>query len=257
MGIAELKNMVKDNAEASAEVTAIENSMATNLGRITDLETSNGTFESGMNDAIISRDKVKNLVKEELGIDEFSVDAVRAKLSSYASDDAQESYGKQIRDLKAHSATKIEDLQNALNSKDGEISGLMMKVAISGTDVMGQTKGEHANEMLMSWISENASFDDNGNIVYKGKGGETLYNNNGDPLTLDDRINQIKSDDSRDFVFQARYLNGGGAPTDRKIEGPSGSRDGGAYTRTTMSPDEKHQYISKYGMDSYNNLKMV
>ncbi|MCD6151122.1 MAG: hypothetical protein J7J70_05650 [Deltaproteobacteria bacterium] len=257
MGISELKNMLADNNEATAELTAIENSMQTNLGRITDLETQVGASDSKLNEAILSRDKVRNLVKQELGIDEFSADAVRSKLSSYASADAQESYGNQIKELKASSATKIEELQNALNGKAGEIDGLMMKVAISGTDVMAQTKGAHANDMLMSWISENATFDDAGNIVYRGKSGETLYNGNGDPLTLDDRINEIKSDESRDFVFQARYLNGGGAPTDRKIEGPSGSKDGGAYTRVNMTPDEKHQYISKYGMDAYNNLKMV
>ena len=257
MGITELKSMLADNNEATAELTAIENSMATNLGRITDLETQVGASDSKLNEAILSRDKIRNTVKTELGLDEFSADAVRAKLSSYASADAQESYGNQIKELKANSATKIEALQDALNGKTDEIDGLMMKVAISGTDVMAQTKGAHANEMLMSWISENATFDDNGNIVYRGKSGETLYNGNGDPLSLDDRINEIKSDESRDFVFQARYLNGGGAPTDRRIDSPAGSIDGGAFTRTTMTPQEKHAYIEKYSMDSYNKLPMV
>ena len=258
-GITELKELVKDNNEASEIVTAIETTMMQNTGRIKDLETQSQHSTDQMNEAIASRDKVRSVIKDELGINEFTVEAVRAKLENYASDDAIAARDSQFNQLKASSATKIEDLENTIRSQDKGIEGMKLKLAIAGTDIMGQTKGQHANELLMTWIAEDAVFDENGDIHYKGSAGETLYNDNGNPLTLDDRINQIKSDESRDFVFQSRFLGGGGAPTGPQgSSGPAGGAQGGGnYTRTTMSPDETKQYVDKYGMSSYQKLPMV
>ncbi len=256
-GIVELRELVKDSHEASEIVASIESTMMQNTGRIKDLETESQHSVNKMNEAIASRDKVRGVIKDELGIDEFTVDAVRGKLANYASEDAIAARDAQFNDLKARSGTKIEALEEQLRQSGTTMEGMKLKLAISGTDIMGQTKGEHANEMLMGWIAKDATFDENGAIQYKGSAGETLYNDNGIPLTLDDRINEIKSDEARDFVFQARYLNGGGAPSERQVTGPAGSRDGGSYTRTTMNPDEKHGYIEKYGMDAYNKLPMV
>ncbi len=256
-GLIELAEMVKENGEASAIVADIASTMTQNTGRIKDLETENQHSVDKMNEAISSRDKVRGVIRDELGIEEFTVDAVRNKLTNYASDDAIAARDNQFNELKARSGTKIEGLEQQILGNNKTINDMKLKLAISGTDVMSQTRGEHANDMLLNWIAEDATFDENGNIQYKGSAGETLYNENGNPLTLDDRINAIKSDESRDFVFLQRYLGGSGAPTERQIVGPSGIKDGGAYTRTTMSPEEKHAYIAKYGMDSYNNLKMV
>jgi len=257
MGIAELKALVGDNQEMAAEIVAIEQTLTKNTGRIMDLETMNQKTVDDMNKAIASRDKVKDVIRSELGIEEFTVDAVRGKLENYASDDAIAAREKQYNELKANSANKIEILEGTLRDRDGAINSMNLKLAISKTDVMGQTKGEYANEMLMGWISEDATFDENGDIQYKGSAGETLYNENGNPLTLDDRINAIKGDPARDFVFQASALQGGGAPTEKVINGPAGSTSGGSYTRTTMSPDEKHAYIDKYSIEAYNRLPML
>jgi len=258
MGIAELKAMAGDNHEMSAEIDAIEATMTKNTGRIMDLETQNQTGIDNLNEAIMSRDKVRNVIKNELGIQEFTADAVRTKLSSYASDDAIAARDKQFTDLKAASATKIEDLQNQLSGKDNDMNTMRLKLAISKTDIMGQTRGEHASDMLLSWIAENAVFDESGNIEYKGTSGETLYNANANPLTLEDRINEIKSDSSRDFVFQSTFLAGGGAPTEKIVTGPAGGADGGgAYIRSKMNFDEQKSYRAKYGEAAYQKLPLI
>ncbi len=256
-GITELREMLKDNNEASAIVTEIEATMMQNTGRIKDLETQSQHSINEMNEAIASRDKIRGVVKDELGITEFTVDAVRSKLENYASEDAIAARDAQFQELKANSALKIEGLEAQVRKGDTTMAGMKLKLAIAGTDIMGQTKGEYANDMLMGWIAQDATFDEEGAIQYKGSSGETIYNENGNPLTLDDRINSIKSDPARDFVFQSRFLQGGGAPTERQITGPAGSAAGGSFKRTTMSADEKHQYVEKYGMDAYNTLPMV
>jgi hypothetical protein len=256
-GITELKSMLSDNHEATEILNSVEQTLMQSTGRITDLEKQVGSSASKLGEAIESRDKVRQTIKDELGISEFTADAVRAKLSSYASDDVIAARDEQFSTFKAASSAKMEELEGRLQGKDSEMKDLMLKLAISKTDVMGQTKGEHATDMLLQWIAKDAVFDANGNIMYQGEAGEPLYNANGNPLTLEDRIGEIKSDQGRDFVFQARFLNGGGAPTEKTITGPAGSSSGGAYVRSQMSFTEKKDYRAKYGDAAYNSLPLA
>ena len=204
-GITELKAMLADNQEATEILKNVEGAMTQSMGRIQDLEKNVGEYKSKLDEAITSRDKVRTTIKNELGIDEFTPEAVRAKLSTYASDDAIAAREKQFNELKASSATKIEELEKKIGGYQKDVNNYKLKLAIAGTDVMSQTNGEHANEILLGWIAENAQFDDAGNIIYRGPSGETLYNKNNEPMTLEDRINEIKGDESRDFVFQRQF----------------------------------------------------
>jgi len=256
-GITELKAMLQDNHEASEILGAVEQTLMQSTGKITDLEKQIGASGDKLTEAIGSRDKVRDIIKAELGIDEFSADAVRARLSTFASDDVIAARDAQFNELRASSSSKMDEMQGRLTTKDSEIKNLMMKLAISKTDVMGQTQGEYATDMLLQWISEDAVFDDGGNIMYQGKAGETLYNANSTPLTLDDRINMIKADPARDFVFQSRFLQGGGAPTEKTITGPSGDQSGGAYVRSKMGFAEQKAYRDKYGEQAYNKLPLA
>lgn len=256
-GINELRALLADNHEATQLLGNVESTLQTTVDKSTSLEQLIAQGETKLTEAIVSRDKVRDIVKSELGIDEFTPDAVRMKLSTYASDDVLASRDKQINDLRASSGSKIETLEQAIKQKDQDLRNMKMQVAISKTDVMGQTKGEYANGMLLEWISENAQFDDQGNIVYRGPSGETLYNSNSDPLTLEDRINEIKADSARDFVFQQQYLAGGGAPTDKVISGPAGDSTGGKFVRSKMSFEEQSSYRAKYGEDAYQRLPLA
>jgi hypothetical protein len=256
-GIVELKTMLADNPQATEILGNIEATMTQNTQKVMDLEKQYGTAQEQLTETIQSRDKVKDVIRNELGIEDFTPDAIRNKLSSYGNEDAIAARDKQFNELKATSAQKLDSLNEELRKKDDAINDYKMKLAISSTDVMGQTKGEHANAMLLQWIGEDASFDEQGNIVYKGSGGETLYNENSNPLTLEDRINQIKADPARDFVFQQRFLAGGGAPTEKIVNGPSGAQSGGSYVRATMSFGEKKEYREKYGEEAYNKLPLA
>lgn len=257
-GLTELKALLKDNYEASSMLGNIEKTVQTSVDRVVDLEKQLTASGSKLDEAIVSRDKVRDIVKNELGVEEFTTDAVRNRLSSFASDDVIAARDKQFNDLRASSGNKIEGLEKAIMDKDATIKEYMMKLAISKTDIMGQTKGEHANDMLLSWISENAQFDDNGEIIYRGPSGESLYNTNNDPLTLDDRINEIKADSTRDFVFQSRFLKGSGAPTSSPETGPAGNPSNGTkYIRSKMTFDEQRSYRLKYGESAYAQLPLV
>jgi len=260
MGITELKSLVADNAEASAMVAEIENTMIANTGRVTDLERQIGDVNNKLAEAIQSRDKVKTTIKNELGIEEFSPDAIKARLSTYAADDVIAARDRQFNDLKISSAEKLDKLQNEIATRDENINKMRLNLAIAGTDVMGQVRSKHAADLLMQWVGENAEFDENGEIVYKGENGETLFNDNSNPLTLEDRINQIKGDQSRDFIFEQRFLAGGGAPTDKPAGGGAGGGSGsggGKFVRTQMGMEEKKAYREKYGEEAYQALPLI
>lgn len=258
-GITELKALVGDNQEASAIVQEIENTMISNQGRVTDLERQTSELNNKLAEAIQSRDKVKNTIKQELGIEEFTPDAIKARLSTYAADDVIAARDRQFQELKIKSSEKLDELQNELNKKEQEMNKMRLNLAISKTDVMGQVKSEHAADLLLQWVGENAEFDENGNIVYKGPNGETLFNDNSNPMTLEDRINEIKGDSSRDFIFEQRFLAGGGAPTgnDAPSTGSVGAPGPGQFARTKMSLEEKKNYRAKYGEEAYNALPLI
>ena len=256
-GINELRTLLADNHAATTLLGNVEKTMQSAVDKSVNLEQLRAGDETKLTEAIVSRDKVRDIIKAQLGIQEFTEDAVRTKLSTYASDDAIAARETEINNLRKSSGTKIETLEGVVKDNGTEIRSLKMQLAISRTDVMGQTKGTHANDMLLSWIAEDAHFADDGSIVYRGPSGETLYNSNSDPLTLEDRINEIKSDPSRDFVFDSRFLAGGGAPTDKPTTGPAGDSMGGKFVRSKMSFEEQSHYRSKYGEASYAKLPLV
>ena len=196
-GITELKAMLQDNPQAMEIVSNIENTMGTTTEKVMGLEKQVGSLGNELTEAINARDKVKDIVRNELGIEEFTPDAVRNKLATYASDDAIAAREKQFNELKASSSAKLEELQKEIHTRDEQMNKMKLQLAISKTDVMGQTQGEHASEMLLNWIAQDATFDEQGNIQYKGPSGETLYNENSEPMTLEDRINQIKADEGQ------------------------------------------------------------
>ncbi len=259
-GLQELKSMLADNPEAMEIANQVEQTLQTNLNKVQTLEKSVSEWSNKFAEAVESRDKVKEVVKNELGIEEFSPDAVRQKLTSYASEDAIAARDRQFNEFKATASQKLESYQKQVQERDQKLKDMQLKLAISKTDVMGQTKSEHATDLLLQWIAEGAEFDEAGNIVYRGESGETLYNKNGDPMTLEDRIAEIKSDAGRDFIFDSRYLQGGGAPTTAEGagSGPASSpATGGKLVRTQMSTADKLNYVKKYGQQAYDKLPLV
>ena len=107
-GITELKQMLQDNHEATEILGSVERTLMQSTGRITDLEKQVGSSGDKLSEAIGSRDKVRDIIKAELGIDEFSAEAVRARLSSFASDDVIQARDKQFNDLRASTSTKMD-----------------------------------------------------------------------------------------------------------------------------------------------------
>lgn len=257
-GLNELKTLLTDNHEAAQLLGNVEATMQTNTDRVIDLEKQLTESGSKLSEAIGSRDKIRDIVKSELGINEFTAESVRERLATFASDDVLKARDEQFNNLRASSSNKIEELEKVVTSGKNEIRDLMMKLAISKTDIMGQTKGEHANNMLLDWISQDAQFNDNGDIVYRGPSGETLYNANSQPLTLEDRINEIKGDSTKDFVFQSRFLNGGGGPDGPISTGPAGDPHSGTkFIRSKMSFAEQKAYRTQYGEEAYNKLPLA
>ena len=254
----ELLALLTANPTAVAYVKEIFGNLGTSAGRIAELEKTNNTLNSKSAEIIESRDKVKNIIKQELGLEEFTPDSIRARLATYAPDDVKSNYEQQITDLKKSSGERLDELNGQIAGKDKELYNAKLRLAISGTDVMNQTKGSHASDILLGWIAEDAVFDEKGDIGFKTKDGETIFNANGGSLTLTDRIAAIKNDETRDFVFETAHLSGGGAPKGGNGGGgPAAGDKGGTLIRSKMSFEEKQGYRSKYGEEAYGKLPLA
>jgi len=256
----ELQAFIGDNPQALEVFNQFKGQFDNNIAKLQEYELKTKDLDSKFTEAVQSRDKVKNLVRETLGVEEISKDAIMAKLSTMGDAEIQRSYEKQLDEIKGNFGKQVDELQSKTAHYEKEINDYKMKLALAKTDVVGQTQSEHATSILMEWIGEGAEFDENGNITYRGPSGETLYNSKGEPLTLEDRIAEIKADKSRDFVFQSRFLNGGGAPTTNSNINPgtpSSSINGGKLIRSQMTLEDKMAYREKYGEAAYQKLPLA
>ena len=256
-GLEGLQQFIGDNPQALEVYNSAKAQFDGTVGKLQEYETKFAQQETKMADIVTNRDKVKNTIRETLGIDEISKDAITAKLANMGDPQLKATFESQLNEVKSNSGKQIDELTAKLGSYESDLRNAKLQLAISKTDIMGQTQGEKATEILLGLLASDAEFNEDGSVKYIGSAGETVLNGQGNPMSLEHKINGLKASKDYDFLFQSRFLNGGGAPADRVKTGPGGAADGGKFTRTTMSNDEKIGYAKKYGQEAYNALPLV
>ena len=258
-----LETIVGDNSQAMEALSGVKEQFNSTVERLQTQEQKIAEYDGKMNEIIQSRDKVKNTVRETLGINEISRDAILDKIKGMGDSEIKRAYEDQLSSFKKENGSKVDELTNQLNTYESEIKNLKMSNNIAKTEVMGQVKGERAADILLSELSKGAEFAEDGSVIYIGSAGERILNKaNGEPMTLEDKIVELKQDPSYSFLFESRFLSGGGAPTTtQSFQGggsPAGNPlTGGKLTRTTMTHDEKKAYREKYGEAAYTKLPMI
>jgi hypothetical protein len=99
-GVQELRAKVADSPELLEIVDQVDQTIQQNVNKVAALEKEVSNWSNKFADAVASRDKVKDVIKQELNIDEFSPEAVRSKLANFASEDAIAARDKQFSELK-------------------------------------------------------------------------------------------------------------------------------------------------------------
>jgi len=256
-----LMPFIGDNPQALEVFNGLQEQATSNVARLQSFETEVNTLKGVNADVVGKRDNLKGLIRDTLGIEEVSKENIMAKLSSMGSPELKTQFDAQLREVKDASGKQINDLNAKIAEYESNIHSLKLQNAISTTDIMGQVQGSKAGEIIQGLLAQDADFNEDGTIRYVGAAGETKLDAQGNNLTLEARINQIKESKEYDFLFLPRHLNGGGAPTTAPTTGtaPAGFSGGAGakLTRTTMTHEDKVAYRTKYGEEAYNQLPMI
>jgi len=258
-GLEALQQFIGDNPQALEVFNAAKTQFDGTVGKLQEYETKFAQQETKMADIVTNRDKLKNTVRDTLGINEVSKEAIIEKMANTGDAQLKATFEQQLQEVKSNSGQKIDELTAKLGGYESDLRNAKLQLAISKTDIMGQTQGEKATEILLGLLADNAEFNEDGSVKYVGAAGETVLNAQGNPMSLEDKINGLKASKEYDFLFQSRFLNGGGAPTNKPGGvAPVGNPASGAkLTRTTMGQEDKEAYVAKYGFESYNKLPLV
>lgn len=155
------------------------------------------------NKAVKKRDSLATLIKGKFNLEEFSEEAL---------DDAIQGLGKRgTEDLKKALADNEGRYKADLTTANGKISQAQLDLAIYKTGALSDVQGKPAKEVILNALKNGATVE-NGELVYYD--GETLLLENGQPMTINDRLKSIKDNADYDTFFHKKNKRGGGKKQD-------------------------------------------
>ncbi len=251
-----LREIVKDSSVGLKLVEEMESTSSINVNRIADLERTVSSNEGSFNEIKDDRDRIKMIVKKNLGINSFSDDEIAAKLKTFGSSDAVAARDREIADLKKSSFDDGESFKKQIDELNslGKRKDLLHKVTQTG--IFGDLSSDLFNDMFTDAVLDGASLDENGEIVYV-KDGATVYNDRGIAMSLGDKIDKIKNDPKLSKIFVESRVKGGGSPNGKATHTSGRAPNSDGLIRTKMNTQEKINYVAEYGQEQYQKLPMI
>lgn len=235
MGLQELKALLGDNEEAIKHYEEAVGTQEELTKRLNFLETD-------AKKAFTARDELKNqlkTVKEKLGLEDITDEALEKVLKGRKSDDAE------VNNLKSmlEKATKErEEIESGYKSK---LSEFVLKSELTKTGLAQKAINGEMYGILESLALKGAKTDENGVIIFTNEDGSTKYVN-GKPMTLADRVAELENSEAYAPMFKPNGKGGTGA-------GRSGGANG-SKKRSEMTHGEKAEFITKFGQDEFLKL---
>ena len=220
MALEEILSALGNHKELAEEVKSIFDANQDNVERI-------GGLESKIREAIDKKDRVLKLVRENLGISEVSEDT----LSQFAKDpdEALKADKEALQTKLGEMNQKLHDTESEYNKK---IDTMVLKDTLRGLGVKDRVANEVAFGELTNIVLAEAERD-GAKFVFKDEDGRTRFTDNGKPMTVEDRIDELSRGD-RSYLFNQPA--GGGTP-------PSGTQQ-----HTTGAPKSG---VANYVTDMY------
>ncbi len=188
--------------EAKKAVSSLKLKFDTNIAELK-------AMESRFNEAKEGRDKAKarlNELKGTLGLEELTSDNVKELIKKGKND---ESLKQEIENLTKMISAKDEELKSKLAEADKRYTDKIVEVEIAKLGTNANVVNDKALSILIEAIKEGATLD-NGIIIYKDADGSTIRNSTGQPLSISEKINQFKADDTYSFLFKPTTNGGSG-----------------------------------------------
>jgi hypothetical protein len=234
-----LEKLLEGNQEAIEFVQSTQETVTSLSERV-------NNQERKIEDIIQSRDKVKQrlgLIKQKLGIEEVTEEALEKAMAIEPDEKVKaeiDNYKSEIDNLRKQ--------QNEIQSKFAEEKA-QMKIGneILNSGVGSEAATPEAAELLSSLLIKGATVDDSGNVVYKNSDGTTMLKD-GKPVSVKDRLNELRTNNGYAGLFKSLVTGGSGGPG----SGKEASRN---VDVSKMNPAQKAELITEIGQDAY--LKLV
>ena len=220
-----LQKLLVENPGALAELSKIK-------GNYDSLSTEVSTLEGKLSEAITKKDKYKNFtksVKGKLGIEEgeeLTEDTLNSKIEvlkeSLGATSGEKEKVLKLELLKLEEAVKTAKLeaQDEVARVNGSVLESKLELELYKTTSGVSAVNERAHKMIIDELKAGAVFEE-GKIVFKGQDGTTVRQN-GVAMTLNEKLEGIKSSEDMSFLFKSDAKSGSGTHTGDSGTGTEG-----------------------------------
>jgi len=189
------------NEELAAAVSGLKQSSSSSLDRVNKLE-------SDLQKAIEKRDRQAQLVKSTFGLEELTEDALKSVLdkAGKTDPDATKAETQQLMSLAEKLKKENEELSQKYQYTKNQYK---IEKSLAKIGALEDTKGSKAYDILLSEITNGATFDENGILIFKANDGTTVRNADSSPVTLEQRYEALKNNEDLSFLFKEKRSKSG------------------------------------------------
>lgn len=233
-----LEQQLEGNEAALTELQKVKENYTNLSGEV-------GTLEAKLNDSISKRDKFKGfsqIVKSKLGFEEgeeLSEDTITAKINSLLEgtkkegDNKSNIYKAEIAKLEEELGRQKGSFEQEINVYKNDMLNTQIDLQLFKNSAQINAVNAKAHEMIMSELKKGVSFED-GKLIFKNEDGTTARKN-GVPLTLKDRIEDLRSNEDLAFLFKSDAKSGSGTQTVSTSGATNGGKELSAATKEYLA----------------------
>jgi len=173
-----------------------------------ELSSKYNSMEVKFNEAVETRNKAKeklNLVKTKFGLEEISDEA----LDGVKKGKADEQVIAEIENLKKALSQEVEAKKEIENSYKSKLQNMALDNAFANSGLVDIAANKETLSILKGLAKQGATFNDNEKIVFKNEDGSTALVD-GRPMTIEDKIKQISSNEAYAGLFKPTTQGGAG-----------------------------------------------
>jgi hypothetical protein len=193
-----LKPLLENNEEGLKILGELESAQSQLTSKLNALEVdAKKAFET--------RDGVKaqlRLVKEKLGVDEISDEALEKVLKGKKGDDTE------INNLKTLLEKANKEKEEEISKYQSKLNDYVMRSELTKTGLAQKALNPELYQILESIALQGATVGEDGAIVFRNPDGSTKYSNGGKPMTLAERVTELENSESYAPMFKAESKNG-------------------------------------------------
>ena len=195
-------------------------------------------YKSEFERAIEKRDKVKNIVKQSLGIEDVSEESLQEAISKLGTNDTKQ-LQELLNETKTQYEAKISDYEQKLRDKE-------INFAILQSGALDGVKSKVAKQLIIDELKAGATLKD-GSLVYLDENESIIFGNDGKPVSVVDKVQSLYNNDDYKSFFPIK--NGGGKQGDN---GGYGAKD-----LSKLSRKEKAELMAKLSPAEYQKLVLA